>query len=345
MNGTVTLVAALKCCGVGPGDEVIVPPISFISTVSAVLLAGAVPVFADVDPDTYNIDPAQIEEHLSEYTRAVIPVHFAGQPADMDKIMDISAKRNLAVIEDAAHAHGAEWKNKKAGSFGDFGSFSFQNTKLITSGEGGALTTNSGDLAARARSYCNQGRRSDGGWFDHFILGTNTRISGFQAAILLEQLKRLESQNKKRTRNIAYLSKKLSNIGGLEPLSLRQEVTFPANYYLVCKYDPTKFKDMSKETFFNALEAEGIPKPGFYPFPLNKNPLFNEPSLTKQGGPLYFTHRDRQFDYNNLQLPVSEQACREGVWFAHEVFLGTKEDMDDIARAIEKIREHTIKDK
>lgn len=340
VNGTESLVAALKCCGVGAGDEVIVPPISFISTASAVLLANALPVFVDVEPDTYNINPDCIENALTSRTRAIIPVHFAGQPANMTRIMEIASKHNLSVIEDAAHAHGAEWKNKKVGSFGDFGSFSFQNTKLLTCGEGGALITNNKDLAASARSYGNQGRKKESGWFEHFTLGTNSRMTGFQAAILLEQLKQLEKQNKKRNSNIVYLSKKLRAIGGLEPLTIHPEVNFEAHYYLVCKYDQEKFNGMSKTKFFDALAAEGIPRPGFYPFPLNRNPLFINPTLSKPGAPLSFVKSAQRQDYHNLHLPASEQACREGLWWMHETFLGTKEDMDDIARAVEKIREY-----
>ena len=339
-NGTITLVAALRACGVGAGDEVIVTPISFISTASAVLLAGAIPVFADIEPDTYNIDPDSIEKNLSPQTRAIIPVHFAGQPCNMDRIMDTAAKRNISVVEDAAHAHGAEWRNKRVGSFGDFGSFSFQNTKLLTCGEGGALTTNSGDLGTWARHYLNHGRRPDAGWFEHFFLGTNGRITGFQAAVLLEQLKKLDSQNRLRTRNIAYLTKRLNAIGGLIPLSVRPEVTTPANYYLCCIYKPEIFGGLTREKFLDALAAEGIRRPGFYPYPLNRNPLFADPKLASSGEPLSFAAPGRRFDYHHLPLPVAEQACREGAWFAQEMFLGTKEDMDDIAAAVEKIREY-----
>jgi dTDP-4-amino-4,6-dideoxygalactose transaminase len=341
VNGTVTLVCALISCGVSPGDEVIVTPISFISTASSVLLAGAIPIFVDVESDTYNIDPDKIEKAITKRTKAIIPVHFSGQPANMKKINEIAKKNNLYVIEDAAHAHGAEWQGKRVGSMGDFGSFSFQNTKLLTCGEGGALTTNDPDLADKARSYFNQGRKPKRGWFEHFTLGTNCRISAFQAAVLVEQLKKLPEENERRKTNIEYLIKKIKGIDGLIPLRIRPEVTYPVYYIFSGKYIQEKFDGIPKETFFKALESEGIPKPEFYPYPLYKNPVFSHPELRKPGNPLYLTHKDSPTDYDKLSLPESERAIKEGFWLAHQTFLGTTKDMDDIAEAIIKIRENT----
>lgn len=340
-SGTVTLVVGLNACGIGPGDEVIVPPISFISTVSCVLLAGAIPVFVDVESDTYNIDPEKIEEALSDKTKGIIPVHFAGQPANMDRIKEVSKKHNLKIIEDAAHAHGAEWNGKKVGSFGEFGSFSFQNTKLITSGEGGILITSDPELDEKARSYFNQGRKPQRGWFEHFILGTNYRISAFQAAVLSVQLKRLRQRNITRRKNIEYLGQKLEKIEGIELLKINPKVTFPSYYIFCCKFISEKFDCISKETFFDALGAEGIPKPGFYPFPLYRNPLFKDEKLKSPGYPLNLAEEGRLVDYYNLHLPESEKAVREGFWWMHETFLGTTDDMDDIANAVLKIRENT----
>lgn len=341
VNGTVTLVGALIACGIGPGDEVIIPPISFIATVTPVLLAGAVPIFADVESDTYNIDPADVESKISERTKAVIPVHFSGLPADMNRINDIAQKHNLYVIEDAAHAHGSEWEGKKIGSLGDLGSFSFQNTKLLTCGEGGAVTTNNDDLAAKVRSYFNQGRKPDKGWFEHFMLGTNHRISAFQAAVLLEQLKKLPEENNRRKENIAYLYEKINKIGGIESMRIRDEVTYPAHYYYCGKFISEQFDGISKETFFDAVEAEGIPRPGFYPFPLYLNPCLNLSELKNPGQPLHYAAEGRPVDYDQLVLPESERAIKEGFWWMHETFLGTKEDVDDIINAVIKIRENT----
>ena len=341
VNGTVTLVAALIACGVKPGDEVIVPPISFIATVTPVLLAGAIPIFADVEANTYNINPDDIENQISERTKAIIPVHYSGLPADMNRINEIAKKHNLAVIEDAAHAHGAEWEGKRIGSLGDFGSFSFQNTKILTSGEGGALTTNDPRLEAAARSYFNQGRRTDKGWFEHFIVGTNHRISGFQAAVLLEQLKKLPEENERRKTNIEYFTKKINEIDGIESIKIRPEVTYPVHYYYAGKFISEEFDNIPKETFFDAIEAEGIPRPGFYPFPLYLNPCLNLPELRNPGQPLHYAEKGRPIEYDQLVLPESERAIKEGFWWMHENFLGTTEDMDDIIEAVIKVRENT----
>src|SRR5688572_15447643 len=193
-NGTVTLETALLAANVGSGDEVIVPPISFIATATAVLRVGATPVFADIDGRTSNLDPQRVRESMTSRTRAMIPVHFAGQPADMDELLKIAAEKELVVIEDCAHAHGAAWRGQSVGGMGDFGSFSFQASKNLTSGEGGILTTNNPELAEVAWSICNQGRRTGGEWYEHVRLGTNLRLTGWQAAILLVQLSRLADQ-------------------------------------------------------------------------------------------------------------------------------------------------------
>ncbi len=155
VNGTIAIEMALHATGIGPGDEVIVPAHSFVATSSAVSRVGAIPVFIDLEQDTYNLDPAKIEPALSPKTKAIIAVHFGGVMADMDRIEDVASRHNLVVIEDAAHAHGSEWKGKRAGSIGRAGTFSFQNTKVMTAGEGGIMTTNDHEVAASARSYAN----------------------------------------------------------------------------------------------------------------------------------------------------------------------------------------------
>ena len=194
MNGTVTLEMALEAAGVRPGDEVIVPAISFISTATAVSRVGATPVFVDIEPLSFNMDPERAAAAVSPLTRAVIVVHFGGAMADMDRLGALADDRGLALIEDAAHAHGSEWGGRRAGSLGLAGSFSFQNSKVMTAGEGGMLTGNDADFAARARSIADQGRRPGGGWFHHYTLGTNYRITAWQAAVLLAQLERLPEQ-------------------------------------------------------------------------------------------------------------------------------------------------------
>jgi len=200
-NGTISLEAALRVLGIGPGDEVIVPPYTFIATANAPRLVGATPVFADIEPDTYNLDAAAVEAAIGPKTKAIIPVHFAGHPADLDALLPLAQKHGLAVIEDAAHAHGSTWRGQPIGALGDIGSFSLQASKNLTAGEGGILVTNDDDLALGLWSFVNQGRVPEGIWYEHPNLGSNLRITGWQAAILLAQMKRFEAQLARRMEN------------------------------------------------------------------------------------------------------------------------------------------------
>src|SRR5579862_3827745 len=212
MNGTVTLEMALSAADVRPGDEVIVPAISFVSTAMAVSRVGATPVFVDIEPLSFNMDPQRAAAAVTSRTRAIIAVHFGGAIADMDRLSPLAARHNLALIEDAAHAHGSEWNGRRAGSLGLAGSFSFQNSKVMTAGEGGILTTSDTGFAERAWSIMDQGRKPDGGWFHHYLLGSNYRITGLQAAVLLAQLERLPEQNRRRTENAALLRAELADL-------------------------------------------------------------------------------------------------------------------------------------
>ena len=183
-NGTVSLEIALTASGIKPGDEVIVPPITFVASATAVARVGAVPVFVDIDPQTLNLNPDLVEQNITERTRAIVGVHFAGHPIDLDRLVELCRQRNLTLIEDCAHAHGAQWHDQRIGSFGSFGSFSFQASKNMTAGEGGILITSDAELAERARAISNQGRRTGGQWYEHQTLGTNARLTGFQAVLL-----------------------------------------------------------------------------------------------------------------------------------------------------------------
>lgn len=317
-NGTVTLETALAAAGIGEGDEVIVPPISFIATATAVLRLGATPVFADID-ETCNLSPALVRAAITERTRAMIPVHFAGQPADMDALMEIAERFNLIVIEDCAHAHGARWRGKSIGSFGDFGSFSFQASKNLTAGEGGFLTTNIEELAEIARSICNQGRRTGGGWYEHIRLGTNYRITGWQAAILLTQLSRLKEQIERRNKNALYLNEQLSEIDLIKLPLVDERVTRHSYYLYLIKLDLKLFPGLTKESFVKALEAEGIPCSSGYPYPLYKNAVFN--------------------DYKHVlsDCPEGEQMCTDTFWLSHEIMLTEPENIKDVVSAIVKV--------
>ncbi len=332
VNGSVALRLALIACGVKPGDEVIVPPYTFIATASIVLEANCVPVFVDIDPDTYNIDPAEIEKAITGKTKVIMPVHFAGQACDMDAIMEIAAKNELRVIEDAAHAHGGEYKGKKLGSIGDAGCFSFQSSKNLTSGEGGIVVTDDEELYDMMNSLRNVGRIKGGQWYEHHNLGCNYRITQLQAALLSKQLSRLEEQTQKRDGNGIYLSALLEQIDGISPLKRGDGVTLHTNHIYIFKYDKSKFNNLSKRDFAEMLAAEGVPSFMGYPEPLYKQPLFQEKNFLCYAIPEYV-------DYTNVSCPETEKACyQDAVWIMQNTMLGTREDMDLIAAAIIKIQ-------
>nr|MDO8134547.1 DegT/DnrJ/EryC1/StrS family aminotransferase [Candidatus Njordarchaeum guaymaensis] len=206
MNGTAALHLAIMSVGVKPGDEVIVPSFTFIATSNCVLYAGAKPVFVDIDPNTYNIDPEKIERLISPRTKAIIPVHYAGQPADMDPILEIAERRGLCVIEDAAEAHGATYKNRKAGAIGELGCFSFYPNKNMTTGEGGMLATDDDEIAEKVRLLRSHGQDSR---YHHVTIGYNYRMTDMQAALGMVQLRRLDRILRKKREAAEYYGKLL----------------------------------------------------------------------------------------------------------------------------------------
>jgi dTDP-4-amino-4,6-dideoxygalactose transaminase len=332
VNGTVSLRIALQAAGIRAEDEVIIPPYTFFSTASAVIEANAVPVFADINLDTFNLDPKTVEAAITPRTRAIIPVHFAGQPADMDAIMAIAKRRNLIVIEDAAHAHGASYRNKPAGSLGHIASFSFQSSKNMTSGEGGILTTNDDSLAESCRSIHNCGRIPTGVWYEHHVVSGNCRLGEFQGAVLNAQLDRLEAQTKTRDRNGKYLMTQLADLPGLHPQKPPADCTRHSYHLFVLRIDGKKF-GASRAAVLQALQAEGIPCSGGYGFSLHRQPMFRN----KAFGP-FLEKASAKLDYRNTHCPNSDLICREQcVWLEQSMFLGSRADMDDIARAFEKV--------
>jgi len=332
VNGSVSLRLALIASGVRPGDEVIVPPYSFIATASTVIEANCVPVFVDIEPDTYNLDPSKIEAAITSRTRAIIPVHFAGQACDMDRIMEIAKKHNLFVVEDAAHGHGGEYKGKKLGSIGHAGSFSFQSSKNLNSGEGGLVITNDETLYNLMNSLRNVGRVKGGQWYEHHYAGCNYRITQFQAALLSRQLTRLEAQTKLRDENGKYLNTLLEPIEGITPLTRGHGETLHTYHLYIFKYDKTKFNGLPKKEFSEMLAAEGVPSFMGYPKPIYEQPLFQKKNFMCYAIPDYV-------DYSDVHCPVAEHACyEEAIWILQHAMLGTKEDMNQFVEAIKKIK-------
>ncbi len=349
-NGTVSLQLALEACGIGYGDEVIVPGLTWQATAAAALDINAVPILVDVAEDTWCLDPAQVKSAITPRTKAIVPVHLYGSFADMDAIMAIAEKHDLWVIEDSAHKHGGQWKDKKAGSIGHIGSFSFQLSKLMTAGEGGALTTNDPGLWEKLDALRNCGRRPEDsadvdkgtglyGDEGNFIQSGNYRITDFQAAVLIEQLKRLPQQNQTRDENAIYFNGQLAEMPGVQPMRRDARETAEAYFNFAFRYNSEEFKGLPIQAFREALSAElGCAVEACYE-PLNACPLYvphtkpNRHKLTDE----YF----RQIDPKRFELPVCTRAYeRESVCFHHNVLMGTHVDMDMILEAIRKIYDH-----
>jgi perosamine synthetase len=341
VNGTTALIAAMVQLGIGGGDEVIVPPYTFIATVQAVLQTGAMPVFVDTDPETFQIDPDKIEAQITPRTKAILPVHILGLPADMIKIMAIARKHNLLVVEDACQAWLAEIDHKKVGTFGQAGCFSFQNSKNIPIGEGGAIVSDDEPFMDRCYSYHNYGNPY-GSLIGEVnsgttIMGTKLRMTEYQAAIGLAQLKRFDAQTTKRNLNAAYLSSQIKNTSGILPYKFNQKVTRAAFHLFPFRYKKEEFKGLTRDEFIKALDAEGIPASSGYT-PLNKMPYLADAFKSKNFRLMY---PPESLDYRKYmemnQCPANDRLCEEAVWFGQNMLLAEKSDMDNIAAAIEKI--------
>jgi len=343
VNGTNALLTALHVLDIGVGDEVIVSPYTFIATYNVVINSCALPVFADTDPETFQINPDKIEERITEKTRAILPVHIYGLPANMDKILAIAKKHNLVVIEDACQAWLAEWRGKKVGTLGDLGCFSFQNSKHLPIGEGGAVVGNDEELMDRVMSYHNCGRRF--GTMNkpgsNPVVGNNRRMTEYQAAIGLSQIKRIESDTQRRNENAQYLTSRIKDIPGIVPHKLYEGVTRAAYHLYPFRYKKEQFNNVPKEKFMAALQAEGIPCSGGYG-PQYRDGLM-EDFLTSKNFTRSFPKARLDQYRKELNYPANDQLCQEAVCFTQNLLLGPKQDMDDIADAIQKLYENRDK--
>lgn len=333
-NGTISLTLALQAARLAPGAEVITTTYTFVGTASAIVAAGGVPVFVDVLPGTYCLDPDQVEAAVTPRTEAILPVHLACAMADMDRLPEIAARHGLLLVEDCAHAHGARWRGRGAGSIGELGSFSMQSTKLLTAGEGGAITTRDPAFEQRLQSLVNCGRKEPG--YDAFperMLGHNARMTEWQAAILRAQLERLPGQHARRAARIEQLGKELAGVPGLRPLERDERVTHKAAYQWILRYDAEAFEGVPRDDALAALRAEGVPCYGRFYVPLPDDPLFARDPYTNaavRAGADW----DRPF-------PVAAHAAyEESIWLPHELFLGGEAEIRDLAAAFAKVHEH-----
>lgn len=329
-SGTHALEISMSALGIMGGDEVIIPAFSYISTCSAVIYCNAIPVLVDVDPDTFCMDPNAFEQAITPKTKAVIPVHMAGHSCDMDEICKIAKRHGLYVIEDAAHGHNGSYKGKKLGSFGDMAIFSFQNGKLMTCGEGGAIVTNDKALYERAYLIHGVGRPKNDKGYTHAVVGSTCRMNEFQGAILLAQMERLPEMMKRRIKNAQYLDGLMDKIDGIKPQKAADYAIAGMTHYMyMFYYDADKFGGHSRQEFVDALNAEGIP--AFISFPvLSKTRFFKENNFL---GKIPGYDFDSEGDLSNADAIGSQV-----VWIPQYTLLGCERDMEDIAGAVRKIQ-------
>lgn len=329
-NGTHAIEIALAALGIGRGDEVIVPAVTFISTGSAVIYVNATPVLVDIDPETFCMLPEAFEKAITPKTKAVIPVHMAGHACDMKKICAIAKKHNIKVIEDAAHAHGGQCSGKMIGSYGDMSIFSFQNGKIMTCGEGGALITDNEELYKKAFLIHGVGRPDGDRVYEHSVLGSNDRMNEFSAAILIAQQERLNEMNKIRDNNALLLDSLLININGITPQGRKEYATLMTHYMYMFYYDPKYFNGLTRKDFVDCLIAEGIP--AFICFPVLSDTTFFKNN--DFGGRI---NTFKQLESNDLSN--SRKIAANVIWLPHFTLLGDEQDIKEIAQAIKKIQD------
>ncbi|WP_396625113.1 DegT/DnrJ/EryC1/StrS family aminotransferase [Luteitalea sp.] len=337
-NGTSALLTVLAAMDIGAGDEVIVPPYTFVATVNAVLALNALPVFVDTDIETFQIDATKIAAAITPQTRLILPVHLGGSVADMDTILATAGPRNIAVIEDACQSHLAQWKGRHVGTVGRAGCFSFQASKNLNSGEGGAIITSDRALADRAFAFHNNGRGDAGTDFSYRHTGLNLRLTEFQAALLLAQMTRLEAQATRRETNAAYLTKGLLQIPGITPARMYPGVTRNAYHLYMFRYDAASFGGLTRAGFLKALKAEGVPASGGYS-PLNKEPFLAATFAGTAYQRIYGAPAMKAWE-ERTRTPQNDRLCEQAVWLTQTMLLGPREDMDHVIEAVARIQRH-----
>jgi perosamine synthetase len=348
-SGTQSLNASIHVLGIGAGDEVLTTPYTFVATIDAILLEDALPVFIDIDPETFQIDADKIEAKITEHTKAILPVHINGGVSHMDKINTTAKKHNLRVVEDACQAVLAEWKGRKVGTLSDLGCLSFQNSKNLTCGEGGAILGNDEEIIDRCYSFHNFGRpkgrfmsREKGG---HPILGTKYRISSIHAALLNAQMDRIEDQTRLRSQNADYLTSRLKEIPGIVPRKDYPETTRTAYYAYTLRYKKEHFNNLPRKRFLSALKAEGIPCSWgvgvLEGLPLHREGLIEQTLSSTTFQKIYSKERLNKYREDN-HCPESDLLADEVMGFPGRLFLGSRQEMDDVVNAIVKIYENRI---
>jgi len=334
LNGTVSLELIFRALGIGYGDEIIVPPYTFSASVHSIALAGAMPVFADIDPETFTLSPESVRSKITPRTRAILGVHLGGRPFDVDALREIAEEHDIYLIEDAAHAHGSEWRGRRAGSLCKAGSFSFQASKNISCGEGGAITTNDQALYEKLWSMHHNGRAFGDGAYDHPVLGTDARLAEWQCAILLARMERLDRDIERRMKNAAYLDENLEKLGYIKPLRKDERITRNSLHLYCFRYVPEALKDLPRKVFVKALRAElgGSISEGYCDPIYDMEMLYTDDFKRMTG---------RTFVNPKAELPGNERiAHTEGCWMGHVSLLGPQIDTERIVEAFARIGEN-----
>jgi dTDP-4-amino-4,6-dideoxygalactose transaminase len=325
---------------IGPGDEVIIPVYTFVATYNVVVLNYALPRFVDTDMESFQIDAHKIQKAITPNTKLIMPAHIGGSSADLDTIMKVADQHHLPVLEDACQAHLAEWKGKKVGTIGLAGAFSFQSSKNLNSGEGGAIITDNKTFAHNAYNFHNQSRspKDENSNSYSCTRGSNLRMTEFQGNLLLAQMTRLQVQADRRTKNARYLSRQLSEIPGIYPAKLYPGGEKSAYHLYMFRFDTNEFAEMPKARFLEALKAEGIPCSGGYG-QMNKDKYVTDLATNKHYLNIYGKQTMQEWLARN-HCPQNDSLCEQAVWFTQNMLLGTKKDMDQIAQAILKIKKY-----
>lgn len=340
-GGTVALEAICRAAGIGVGDEVITSAYTFIGTCTAILKAGATVIFADIDPDTNNIDPDDVEKRITPRTKAIMPVHFGGLACDFKRLQAIADRHGLVILEDACHGWGAQYDGRGLGSLGLASGFSFQQSKNMTGGDGGMALTNDEAVADAIGCAVNSGRSRFDRAEKRMRWGGNHRMTEFVAAVLLCQLKRIPEHLEIREQNAAMLTRALSDVSGIEPIRRLPEANRVSWHVYGARYLPEAFEGVPRAAFLKAMRAEGVPMGTGYAAPVYKNSVFQQDWTEGDYRPFVWTENAQ--DYRTLHLPRAEQYCKERISLNQQMLLTSERQMRDVARAFVKVREQAKK--
>jgi dTDP-4-amino-4,6-dideoxygalactose transaminase len=339
-SGTQALNTAVEALGIGPGDEIITSPYTDPGTIQAILVSRALPVMADLDPDSFQLDPDDVERKITKRTKAIMPVHIMGQPCNMERIMAIAKKNNLKVIEDACQAFLAEYQGKTIGTIGDVGCFSFQTSKVLSCGEGGGLISNNDELMDKCYTVQNHGTSKRG---KTETIGSKYRMNEFEGAVLLGQMPGVRERHNTRNRNAKYLTEKLKGCPGLVPQKLYEGTTAGSFYLYTWSYKKEHFNNAPRDKFLKAVAAEGISLSGYISNGLHKEPWTSHIQTLPEYKTMFGAARLKKFQ-DELLLPKCDQVCQDMVMlWASGPLLGTLADMDDVINAVLKVYENRDK--